>query len=213
MQNKKKILKEYKLIIFDVDGVLINSEKNMLYSWRQVCKKFKLKISFDKYKKNVGLPFQKILNNLKIKNKNKNIEKFYKKQTIKNLSLIKLYPGIKKLILLLKRKKILISIVTSKDKVRTQKILKKLRINIKDIYSPKNIRQGKPSKYLINKCIKKNKILKKNTCYIGDTRIDYLASIKSGVDFIFHEKGFGEREKMFTKSYSKISDLKKILNV
>ena len=51
MKNKKG------LIIFDLDGVLINSEQNMSYAWSQTCKKLKLKISFNKYKKYVGLGF------------------------------------------------------------------------------------------------------------------------------------------------------------
>ena len=53
MKNKKG------LIIFDLDGVLINSEQNMSYAWSQTCKKLKLKISFNKYKKYVGLGFLK----------------------------------------------------------------------------------------------------------------------------------------------------------
>ena len=35
-----------KLIIFDLDGVLINSLPNMIYSWNAVRKKFKIKKEF-----------------------------------------------------------------------------------------------------------------------------------------------------------------------
>ena len=33
-------MKNFKIILFDLDGVLINSKKNMKISWNEVCKKF-----------------------------------------------------------------------------------------------------------------------------------------------------------------------------
>ena len=46
-------------------------------------------------------------------------------------------------------------IVTSKDKLRSKKILKKLKIKINQIYSPSNSLSGKPSPDLILHAIKK----------------------------------------------------------
>ena len=63
-----------KLIIFDLDGVIFDTEKNMLESWKQVKKEYKLKKKFKDYKKNIGLPFLKILKNLGI---NKNQKKLF----------------------------------------------------------------------------------------------------------------------------------------
>ena len=70
MPTKKKI------IIFDLDGVLINSILNMEVSWDLTCKKFGLDIKFINYKKNIGLPFKIILKKLNIK-KNVNLIKNY----------------------------------------------------------------------------------------------------------------------------------------
>ena len=58
-----------KLIIFDLDGVLINSLPNMVYSWNKVRKKFKINKKFSEYYKHVGLDFYDILENLDIKKK------------------------------------------------------------------------------------------------------------------------------------------------
>ena len=55
-----------KLIIFDLDGVLIDSINNMKYAWEKSCKQSKLNIDFNKYKKFIGLPFEEILKKLKI---------------------------------------------------------------------------------------------------------------------------------------------------
>ncbi len=56
-----------KIILFDLDGVLIDSKKNMLKAWKKVQKKHGIEIKFKKYFENIGLPFQDILK----KNKNK----------------------------------------------------------------------------------------------------------------------------------------------
>ena len=58
-----------KLIIFDLDGVLINSISNMRYAWKNTFTEHNLKIPFKFYRNLIGLPFDKILKNLKIKKK------------------------------------------------------------------------------------------------------------------------------------------------
>jgi len=63
--------KTKKLFVFDLDGVLINSQSNMLYSWEKTCEKFNLKIPFREYFKLIGIPFEKILDNFLIKKKKK----------------------------------------------------------------------------------------------------------------------------------------------
>ena len=55
-----------KLIIFDLDGVLINSLNNMKYALKNTNKKLGLKLEFNKYRKYIGLPFTQILFKLKI---------------------------------------------------------------------------------------------------------------------------------------------------
>ena len=47
-----------KLIIFDLDGVLIDSKKNMEASWICVQNKFNLNIPFEEYKKHLEKIFE-----------------------------------------------------------------------------------------------------------------------------------------------------------
>ena len=65
-----------KLIIFDFDGVLIDSIHNMEYAWQLSCKKrgeYMADVTFP-----IALPFFEILKKLKIdKDKFNNICKFY----------------------------------------------------------------------------------------------------------------------------------------
>ena len=67
MVKKNSIKKN--IIIFDLDGVLINSKKNMEYAWKQTCEKHNLKIKFKRYFSYVGFPFFEILKKLKINKK------------------------------------------------------------------------------------------------------------------------------------------------
>ena len=95
-----------KLIIFDFDGVLINSEKNMELTWNKTIKNLKeYNIPFSEYKKNIGLPFKKIQNNLHIKKKDfYTITETYKKNSLYYQNKIKLFKGVKSLIKRLKKK-------------------------------------------------------------------------------------------------------------
>ena len=60
-----------KLIIFDLDGVLINSLQNMKYALSNTEKKMSVTMKFEIYKKYLGLPFENIMKKMKIKKKRK----------------------------------------------------------------------------------------------------------------------------------------------
>ena len=92
------------LIIFDFDGVLVNSIKVMEIAWKEANRKFDLKISFDAYRKQIGLPFYTILNKLGIFKKHKQIYDVFHKISQKNQKKIKLYHGVKQTINFLKKK-------------------------------------------------------------------------------------------------------------
>ena len=56
-----------KLIIFDLDGVLINSLNNMKYALLNTEKKMNITLKFELYKKYLGLPFEDIMKKMGIK--------------------------------------------------------------------------------------------------------------------------------------------------
>ena len=202
--------KEKKLIIFDLDGVLINSLGNMKKSWDNAIINLPIDGDFKKYREHIGKPFKDILNSLKIRKKYHNyIEKEFKKNSIKNLNLIKLYPKVYTTLKYLK-KKYKIAILTSKDKSRTLKILKGIKIKFDKIQCPEKNYKGKPHPGLMIKLIKNLKIKKKNAVYIGDTEYDLLMSKSAKVDFIFAEYGFKVGIKKYRFRIKKFEMLKKI---
>ena len=205
-------LSSKKNIIFDLDGVLLDSLKNMLVSWNSVNKKFDLNISFNEYYKHIGIPFKDILKSLKIKkSKFSLIEKQYTTKSFQNLNKVKFYPNVLSTLKYLKKKKYFLGILTSKDKVRTDIILKKLNIKFDVIQCPQKNYKGKPSSDLIKKIIKDTK-LKRNECiYIGDSIYDLVMCRAAKVDFLFAKYGYKIGIQNYKHKINKFSDIQKIL--
>ena len=63
-----------KLIIFDLDGVLIDSLPNMRAALKKTSLSMNIKLKFSEYKKYLGLPFEKIMHKMHIKNDIKKIK-------------------------------------------------------------------------------------------------------------------------------------------
>ena len=179
-----------KLVLFDLDGVLFDSKRNMKHSWDLTSKKFNLKIPFKNYFNFVGRPFKDILKLLKVKNNFTSIEKSFSNISKTNLHKIKIYPNVKNVLSYLKKKNILIGIVTSKDKFRTKKILRSYNIKINLVQCPQNGLRGKPYPDQINKILKKTKIKRYNCVYVGDAKVDELAARAAKIDFLFAKYGY-----------------------
>lgn len=202
-------MKKFKTIIFDLDGVLIDTKENMRLSWEQVRKKLNINQKFDDYFKYIGLPFDKILKKIGIKNNISKITKLYKNQSILNFSKINEISGVKETIKILNKKKIKVAIVTSKDSKRTRLIIKKFKIPIKVTISPRKYLKGKPFPDQLNLAIKKLKSNRKNTCYIGDMDVDYIAAKNAKISFLFAKYGYQKRKKQYKNVIKKPKEILK----
>lgn len=204
-------MRKFKTIIFDLDGVLIDSRLNMLHSWNSVRKKLKIKQTFKKYFKFVGHPFEKILKKIGIKDNYHLIKEVYNYNSIKNKGHIKPYKGLKNILNQLLKKKIKLAIVTSKDLNRTKLFVKKFKIPIKVVISPKKSMKGKPFPDQLNLAIKRLKSKRKSTCYVGDMKIDYDAASNAKIAFIFAKYGYGKKKKNYNYSLKKLKDILKFV--
>jgi len=212
MLYKKKILKKYNFLLIDLDGVLFDSKKNMRASWKICRKKFKLKQSFEQYFKYLGLPLNDILKKIGIKKNIEDIVSLYQASSEKKLKLINPYKTVLKTLKILEKKKIKYSIVTSKNKKRALKLIKLNKIKINSIHCASKNKPGKPSRYLIDDAINKNQYIRKKTCFIGDTHIDWTAALNAKVDFIFAEYGYGINQSKYKISIKKFSDILNFIN-
>lgn len=186
MHNNKKI------IVFDLDGVLINSKKNMQLSLELTNKILDLDISFKEYEKYIGLPFRKILKNLGVKKNQKLIEKTYKNISLKNLRKIHVKKSIIKILKRLKKRYDL-AIFTSKDKTRTLRILKTEKKLFNYIVTPQDVNYGKPNPQGLKIIRLKGGYEKKNMIYVGDSEYDYLAAKKMKIKYLHATWGYSSK--------------------
>lgn len=195
-----------KLIIFDLDGVLINSIKNMSHSLKQTSDSLKIKLTFNEYKKYLGLPFEKIMKKIGV---NKNIPEIKKKYIYfsdKNIS--KIIIDKKKISdLMYLKKKFNLAVFTSKDKLRSNKILKKYQI-FSYILTSDEVKKGKPHPEGVLKIIKKFGVSKKNTIYVGDSLYDLNCAKRSGVKYCHALWGYAKINR--NKQPNKIKNLREI---
>ena len=203
MQKIKK-----KLIIFDFDGVIIDSKKNMFLSWLAVQKKLQTRISFNKYFQNIGIPFEKILKKIQFYKSFLEAKIIYEKTSEKHLNKIYLFKDVKRTLNFLLRNYTL-CLVTSKNKNRTKKILKKLKIikNFKHVYCPEDRFPSKPNSKVVKYLKKKYKLKNSEILIVGDTNHDKTFAKNANVNFLYANYGYGK-----LKSKYKIKSFKELKN-
>ena len=127
--------KRYKHVIFDMDGVLINSLPNMKIAWKE--SGGELYNSFEKYKELIGIPFQQICIKLNVPNdKMHEIEERYFSIIKNQLAKVDLYDGVLETLSFLQKNNIKISIVTSKEYNLSIAILEHYGITVDSIIAP-----------------------------------------------------------------------------
>ena len=189
-----------KIIVFDLDGVLINSKDNMIDKIKKTNKFCNINIKFKEYEKYIGLPFNKILYNVGIKKEHEKIKRIYKKFSFKNISKVKIKIKILKEIKKL-NKKYDLAIFTSKDKLRTLKVLGKDKKYFRFIVTPEDVQKGKPNPEGLKK-IKTNGNYKiKNMFYVGDTKFDFLAAKKVNIKYLHLKSNFDTIKFNYNKKY------------
>ncbi len=198
-----------KIIIFDLDGVLIDSIKNMEVSWDQVMFRYGLNIKFVEYKKYIGLPFDLITKKLKIKKNREDIKKSYSFYSKKFFKKIKLYPNTKNVLKYLSKKNYITALVTSKDSIRAKKIISLFNLKFKYIFTPNNSIRPKPYPHQIYKIIELENAQKKNCYYVGDMNIDAKFAKNAGINFIFADYGYETKKNKSKFKIKKIEQLKK----
>jgi phosphoglycolate phosphatase len=218
---QKKILIKKGLLIFDLDGTLIDSKKDIINSFNYAFKKNKLDLINNSFflknasrgsiyfiKKNIKKLHSQ---NISITKINNDFVKYYSKNCVQNT----VYK--KGLIQFLKqsKKKYINIISTNKKKAIAQKICKHLKIMkyFDEIYGSDTLLSKKPSKKHLDEILKKYKVKKSKIAIFGDSEVDYKLSSHYKIKYILMKNGYTNKKFWEINHNLLINDFKDLLKL
>ena len=197
-------------VLFDFDGVLIDSLPVMKKAWKSVQEKYKIKANFELFRPHIGLPFESILTKMEIDSYYHNsIKEYYSFISSENLDLIKLNPFVRSLLIWLKENSISIGIVTSKDQLRTNQLIDFFQLNVQSVITPELTKRGKPFPDPILLAANDLSVELNNIVFIGDMLSDMKCALKAKCYYLHYLDGY---QKIYDQLYGgSINSLKEII--
>lgn len=208
-------LKKFELIIFDLDGTLVDSAKDIMIANNKTLEKFGYKpISFKNVKHIIGQGIRvNIIRSLKMQNVKINKKKenemynfffsFYKKNLyVKS----KIYVGLNSFLKNLKKRGYKLVVCSNKLEELTKIVLKKTKLikYFDFVAGGDTFAHRKPHPSVLNNVIKKFKINKNNVLFIGDSEHDYHSALNSNIKFCLKTNGFTNKPISFFKKSHKL---------
>ncbi|MBN1803254.1 MAG: HAD-IA family hydrolase [Candidatus Lokiarchaeota archaeon] len=123
--NPRKIL-----VCFDLDFTLIDNKEGIINSFNHALKRHDLrKISSDKVERMIGLPLNQMFESVTNYDSSTLCRDFRDYYGAKGIYQVKLFSGVKEMLLALKKNSIRLGIITSKKQEMAQKLLKYLNLS------------------------------------------------------------------------------------
>lgn len=182
-------MKKYQLIIFDLDGTLVNSLPYHLLAFKKLFEKNKIKINYADIEENMGLSTENILRLLKRKYRFKESVKKLHDERRKYYAEVVLhkdivFPGIKNMLRKL-RSKYKIAIATGSSRVTLGHSIGQ---NFRDLFdfvsTIDDVKKGKPNPEQLLFIARKLKVKPSVCLMIGDSFYDGLTAKNAKMDFI-----------------------------
>ena len=147
--------------------------------------------SLKNYFSNIGRSFQDILGILNIQEKQNDIERVFNEESTRLIHLINLYDEVQSVLNYLKNNNIRTGIVTSKNTVKTQKILDSFGLSFDIVQTPNDNLRSKPAPDHILHSLSELNMDAADTLYIGDMNVDCESAMRAKVDYAHALWGYG----------------------
>lgn len=200
-------MKKKKLIIFDLDGTLIDTLGDLNNAVNYALNKFAYKNrSILQTKNDIGngvavLIAKSIPNGTSNPNYNECLNVFiqYYKEHYFDKSLP--YKNVAELLIKLKEKGYLLAVVSNKFNEGANKLINYFFKDIFVMIQGENpLMKTKPAPDMVNHVLNVLNINKEEALYIGDTEVDYQTAINAGLDSILVSYGYRNKEQLLEKT-------------
>lgn len=181
-----------RLILFDLDGVLLHSQENMRRAWEVVLRETDVDRPFEAYFSLIGRPFKDIMARLGVTGDVAKIEKVYMTASFDFLSQATFFPGVRETLAELRAGGVKLGVVTSKDAPRTRAVLSQLEIDFVTVQSPNNRFRGKPAPDHLLIAMAEAGEDPADSLFVGDMETDHRAACRAGIDYAHASWGYGE---------------------
>jgi phosphoglycolate phosphatase len=202
-----------KSVLFDLDGVLLDSRPNMEHAWNDVRERLGISIDFEDYFQNIGRPFRDILKILGVQNRAEEIESIYTQSSKDNFNLATFYPGILESLKKIEAQGIKLGIVTSKDNERTKITLSRMPVNFSSIQTPNSSLRGKPAPDHLLAAMAELNVDPMDSLFVGDAEVDAVAALRAGIDYCHANWGYGNTKLDNVTFLNKVQDLLVFLKI
>ena len=204
-----------KLLIFDVDGTIWDSEKDVFLSFNHTLKTLAgFEITKEEFQKLAGKPlgamFEKVLPEEK-KSFSEEYEKAYKKYYIDEehfADATVLFPDVKRLLEKFKNEGYYMAVASSKPKRILDKMVATFGLEGFDyvLGTEESNFKHKPDPEIVNYIMEKLKVNKEDAVIIGDSKSDIFTGKNAGIDTIAVTYGYDKKENLINANPDFIID-------
>ena len=194
-----------KLVIFDLDGTLINSNGDLKFCMNKMLEDYGLpKITTEETYQFVGYGARKFVE-LALKGNLDNFEErfltFNKYLATYSGDNAYIYEGLDELLLTLKEKGVKLAIVSNKQQDATDFVVNKMlgKFNFDVVCGIGGNFKTKPDTTAVEYVLKTLGVKKEETLYVGDSEIDMLTAINAGLKSVGVLWGFRTKEQLIEK--------------
>jgi len=209
-------------IIFDLDGTLVDTIKDIIDSFNKAYREIPRFINIRIQKKYLSLPLSqaimKITPSIQASELRTLKKAFINHYDSSSLSKTELYPGVDDTLKFLKENKRRLFIVTNKRARPTKRILDAFKIDIFDGIITSDSNKGKilTKQQMLSLLIKKRSLLKGTMMMIGDTEYDIAAARSCGIISVAALYGYGKKSNLLKNgpdyTIKRIEDLKGVIS-
>lgn len=180
-----------RLVLLDLDGVLVDTRHNMEIAWGAVRTELGIAVPFGAYMAEIGRPFPDIMRRLGLAAVAEAAETIYRARSAADLAAAPVYDGVVPLLLGLRQAGLQLGIVTSKDRGRAGLVLERLPPVFSVVRCPDANCRGKPAPDHLLMAMALARCDPAETCFVGDMASDAEAARRARVDFIHAGWGYG----------------------